>query len=204
MSQPMNIDVLRGACMAHGISIEASSYNELRIALGGVLVDKMLGISTSSPPGPPMTSTPAPVTTSKPDEPKKAKGKRPSDTSTSQEKKPRRKSKYHAFLQSETPLIRSGMPQLKGHEVLREAVRRWRIVKSNESNSSGSPPMLTCTDGASSDDNSSESAETLTNALMELPPAEVNLGLQAAGLAVEPGNPVGNASRLAFQMLDID
>ena len=76
-------------------------------------------------------------------------------------------------------------------------------MQSNES-SSGSPPMITCTDGASSDDNSSESADGLTSALMELPPAEVNQGLEAAGLAVEPGNPAGNASRLAFQMLEID
>ena len=50
----------------------------------------------------------------------------------------------------------------------------------------------------------SESAETLTKALMELLPAEVNQGLEAAGLVVEPDNPTGNASRLAFQMLQID
>ena len=32
----------------------------------------------------------------------------------------------------------------------------------------------------------------------EVAGAEVNQGLEAAGLAVEPGNPTGNAPRLAF------
>ena len=40
MAQPMNIDLLRGACMAHGVSIEARGYNDLRIALGGVCVGR--------------------------------------------------------------------------------------------------------------------------------------------------------------------
>lgn len=46
-----NMDLLRGACLANGVAIDGRSYDEIRAALGNVLVDKMLG----SPP----TSTPA-------------------------------------------------------------------------------------------------------------------------------------------------
>ena len=194
MSSAISIDMLKGALAAHGQRVDGGATHEkLRAQLGEFLVSKMFNV----------TSEPAAV----PKLHKESAAKRPlndqAPAGQKENKKPRRKSKYHAFLQRETPLIRSGRPDLKGHEVLREAVRRWRIVQSNESNS-GSPPMITCTDGASSDDNSSESADGLTSALMELPPAEVNQGLEAAGLAVEPGNPAGNASRLAFQMLEID
>lgn len=45
------MDLLRGACLANGVAIDGRSYDEIRAALGNVLVDKMLG----SPP----TSTPA-------------------------------------------------------------------------------------------------------------------------------------------------
>ena len=46
-----NIDMLRGAaCLANEVPIEGKTHEQMRAALGGVLVDKMLG----SPP----TSTP--------------------------------------------------------------------------------------------------------------------------------------------------
>ena len=193
MSSPISIDMLKGALAAHGQRVGGgATHEQLRAELGEFLINRMFNVTSAAEAS---------------SMPKESAAKRPlndqAPAGQKENKKPRRKSKYHAFLQRETPLIRSGRPDLKGHEVLREAVRRWRIVQSNES-SSGSPPMITCTDGASSDDNSSESAEGLTSALMELPPAEVNQGLEAAGLAVEPGNPAGNASRLAFQMLEID
>ena len=44
-----NIDLLRGACLANGVAIDGRSYEELRVSLGGVLVDKMLGSPPTSP-----------------------------------------------------------------------------------------------------------------------------------------------------------
>ena len=44
-----NIDLLCGACLANGVSIEGHSYDEMRATLGSVLVDKMLGCPPTSP-----------------------------------------------------------------------------------------------------------------------------------------------------------
>jgi len=208
MAQPMNIDLLRGACMAHGVSIEARGYNDLRIALGGVLVDKMLGISTSSPPEPPVvTSTPAPAPA--PNEGKKAKGtKRPCNNTADQEstketKKPRKPSFWHAFIKTEKIKVKEGMPHLKGQQILGEIARRWKIQKLV--NTASSPLLITDASSTSGDSSSDGdgAVEGLTSELLETSTTEeINNNLRIAGLAVH-ADPQVNATRLAAQMIEL-
>lgn len=108
-----NIDLLRGACLANGVAIDGRSYEELRVSLGGVLVDKMLG----SPPTSPDKSTF--------DVPKKKQKRTPS--------------RWHQFVKAETGRVRSGMPHLKGHEVLAEV--RPHLPQS--ATRRGAPPYTT-------------------------------------------------------------
>ena len=208
MSQPLNnIDLLRGACMAHGVSIEARGYNDLRIALGGVLVDKMMGINTSSPPGPCVTSTPAPAPA--PNEGKKAKGtKRPCNNTagqegTKKEKKPRKPSLWHAFIKTEKIKVWEGMPHLKGQQILGEIARRWKIQKLVNTASS---PLLITDVGSTSGDSVSDgdgAVEGLTLELLETSTTEeINNNLRIAGLAVH-ADPQVNATRLAAQMINL-
>lgn len=97
-----NIDLLCGACLANGVSIEGHSYDEMRATLGSVLVDKMLGCPPTSP------------------------VKRDDQGGA---KKRRAPSLWHQFCKAEKANVRRGMPHLKGHEVLREISRRWRLQK---------------------------------------------------------------------------
>lgn len=183
MSLP-SIDMLKGALAAHDQSTDGTQ-EELHRRLGDVLVAKLLCGNQL----PSATST--------------SSGKRPAVQEPVQSSKPkakRRKSQWHIFVQTESKKVREGRPDLKGHEVLKECARRWKIVCANKASNS-SPPMLANGDDGS-DASSESAADGLANALMLLPPAEVEHGLHQAGLAVEPGNTAGNASRLANSMLD--
>lgn len=182
-----NLDMLRGAALANGVSINGRTYHELRLALGGVLVDKMLG---SSPP-PPSTSP--------------ANGKRPCESSEEQPKvkKTRRPTAWHTFLETEKHKIHEGMPHLKGTALISEAARRWKLHKLTLAGAS--PLMITdgTSSGADSDASSDGAVEGLTIELLEnATPAEVNANLEMAGLRVDP-DPQVNASRLASQMIEL-
>jgi len=185
-----NIDMLRGAALANGVSIEGRTYHELRLALGGVLVDKMLGSS------PPPSTSPPPAT-----------GKRPSDESSQQQpkmKKSRKPTAWHTFLKAEKHKIHEGMPHLKGTALIAEAARRWKLHK--QALAGASPLMIT--DGGSSSSADSDSAsdgavEGLTIELLEnSTPAEIAANMHMAGLEVD-ADPQINASRLASQMIEL-
>ena len=180
-----SVDMLKGALAAHNQRTDGT-HDELHARLGAFLVAKLL------------SGDPLPSTTSA------SAGKRPVASEPGAETKPkRRKSNWHAFVQTESKKVREGRPDLRGHDVLKECSRRWKIMCANKASGS-SPPLLTNGSDDGSDDASSDSAaEGLTNALMEIPPAEVNQGLTDAGLAVHD-DPAANARSLAFQMLDID
>ena len=185
-----NIDMLRGAALANGVSIEGRSYHELRLALGGVLVDKMLGSS------PPPSTSPPPV----------SNGKRPCNKSSEdapKEKKKRLPTAWHVFLKAEKHKIHEGMPHLKGTTLIAEAARRWKLHKLTLAGAS--PLMITdgTSSGADSDASSDGAVEGLTIELLEnATPAEVNANLEMAGLRVDP-DPQVYASRLASQMIEL-
>jgi hypothetical protein len=183
-----NIDMLRGAALANGVSIEGRTYHELRLALGGVLVDKMLG---SSPP--PSTSPPP------------ANGKRPCDESSQEQpkvKKTRKPTNWHVFLKAEKHKIHEGMPDLKGTALIAEAARRWKLHK--QALAGASPLMIMDgSSGADSDSASDGAVEGLTVELLEhASPAEINANLEIAGIQVD-ADPQINASRLASQMIEL-
>ena len=168
------MDILRGACLANGVSIEGKSYGELREQLGGVLVDKMLG----SPTSPPSSSQPA------------QEGRK--------SKKRRAPSLWNQFVKTEKVKVREGMPSLRGHQVLAECARRWRLQKAV--NTGESPLMLTETSSAGSD-SSDGATEGLAAELLETStPEEMRANMEEAGLEIDEDMAV-NASRLASHMV---
>ena len=186
-----NLDMLRGAALANGVGIEKRTFHELRLALGGVLVDKMLG---SSPP--PSTSPPT-----------TANGKRPCDASSQEQpkvKKTRKPTNWHLFLKAEKHKIHDGMPHLKGTALIAEAARRWKLHKQMLAGASPLLIMDGSVSGADSDSASSDGAiEGLTSELLEhSSPAEIAADMQMAGLEID-ADPQINASRLASQMIEL-
>lgn len=174
-----NIDMLRGACLANSVPIDGKPYEQLRADLGGVLVDKMLGAT-------PATSPPTKRTFDVP-------------VQAPKEKKRRASSAWHQFVKLEKVKVREGRPDLKGHEVLAEIARRWKLQK--VVNTDASPLMLTEA-SCSSSDTSDSAAESLAAELMASSTAEeMKANLEAAGLEVD-ANPAVNASRLAAHMVD--
>ena len=95
---------------------------------------------------------------------------------------------WHAFLRTEKVKVREGMPELKGHEILKEVARRWKLHKLVNTNSS--PLMLTHDD----------EEETL-GMLQQLTPEELRHNLVAAGIDVH-NDPVVNARRLLRHIMD--
>ena len=97
-----------------------------------------------------------------------------------------------AFLRTEKVKVREGMPELKGHEILKEVARRWKLHKLVNTNSS--PLMLTHNDDDDDED------ETL-GMLQQLTPEELRHNLVAAGIDVH-NDPVVNARRLLRHIMD--
>jgi len=152
------MDLLRGACLANGVAIDGRSYDEIRTALGNVLVDKMLGSPPTSPPA-----------TFGEDAPKKEKKEK-------KEKKQRVPSAWHQFAKLEKLKVREGRPDLKGREVLAEIARRWKLQK--VVNTKASPLMLK--DSSSSSSDTSDGAEGLAAELLATSTAEeINANMQA-------------------------
>ena len=182
--------MLRGAALANGLAIEGRSYDELRVELGGVLVDKLLGMSTT-------TSMPAAAGP-------KSNGKRPCEPNTAvsgAEKKPRPPTAWHAFLKTEKLNVKVGRPDLKGAQVLQECARRWKLQKTV--NTAAGPLMIT--DGSSDSDTASsdDAVECLAMELLQSSsPDDLKSNLQAAGLPVDDDDAV-NAARLAQQMVEL-
>ena len=162
------LELLRRACVAHDVGIENRRYAELRAALGQKLVDIMLNVPF---PGASNSSTSS------------------SSSSGSTDAATRKKqTMWHAFLRTEKVKVREGMPELKGHEILKEVARRWKLHKLVNTNSS--PLMLTHDD----------EEETL-GMLQQLTPEELRHNLVAAGIDVH-NDPVVNARRLLRHIMD--
>ena len=89
------------------------------------------------------------------------------------------------------------MPHLSRFDVIREAARRWALVKAAASTSTA-PLMLTYDDA---EDASSESTD-LTATLAELSSDEVKASLEAAGLDAGDDHEA-NVQRLAASMLHL-
>lgn len=183
-------DMLRGAALANGLAIEGRSYEQLRVELGGVLVDKLLGVSAP-------TSMPAVSMDTK------ANGKRPCDPNPAADakKKPRPPTAWHAFLKTEKLNVRAGRPDLKGPQLLQECARRWRLQKTVNT----AAGALMITDGSSDSDTASsdDAVECLAMELLESSsPDDLKSNLQAAGLPVDDDDAV-NAARLAQQMVEL-
>ena len=181
-------DMLRGAALANGLAIEGRSYDELRIALGGVLVDKLLGLSTH-------TSMPAAAGP-------KSNGKRPCDgpnAAADAKKKPRSPTAWHAFLKTEKLNVRAGRPDLKGAQVLQECAQRWKLQKTVNAASGPGSSSSTDSDTASSDG----AVEGLALELLQSSsPDDIKANLEAVGLPVD-GDDAVNAARLAQQMVEL-
>ena len=116
------LELLRRACVAHDVGIENRSYAALRAALGEKLVDIMLNVPF--PMGASNSSTSS------------------SSSSGSTDASARKKqTMWHTFLRTEKNKVREGMPELKGHDILKEVARRWKLHKLV--NTDSSPLMLT-------------------------------------------------------------
>ena len=183
--------LLKGACLANGVSIDGE-YDTLRTNLGHALVDKMLNPGVTLPP----STFSAPV---------EANGKRPAPSPMPQDKKKKRKpTNWHAFLREEKHKVHAGMPELKGHALISEVARRWKLHKLAVTGSS--PPML-CDGSSSVTDSDSASdggaVDGLTFELLEHSTAEeISHNLQVAGLQVSTDAET-NARHLASQMVEL-
>ena len=166
------LELLRRACVAHGVGIENRGCAELRAALGQKLVDIMLNVPF---PGASNSSTSS------------------SSSSGSTDASTRKKqTMWHAFLRTEKVKVREGMPELKGHEILKEVARRWKLHKLVNTNSS--PLMLTHNDDDDDED------ETL-GMLQQLTSEELRHNLVAAGIDIH-NDPAVNARRLLRHIMD--
>ena len=118
MSQAPSLEVLIGACAAHGLD-RTGTQQELHRRLGDFLVAKMLEPSASPVAAPPAAGPPPAATPSPPSR------KRPATA-------------WQAFLKDETPRVREA--GFRGRRaIVREAARRWALVKACNT---GSAPLL--------------------------------------------------------------
>lgn len=164
--------------------IDGRSYDELHAALGGVLVDKLLDQT------PPSIPSPTP-------KPKKSKKSVPLDAGNAG-KKTRTPSRWNHFCKAEKLKVRGGMPHLKGHDVLVEIARRWKIQKAVDAGNA--PLMLSETSSSSSD---REDVTELAKELIATSTTEdMKANMQAAGLDIDSDAEV-NASRLAMHMVHL-
>ena len=117
MSQAPSLEVLIGACAAHGLD-RAGTRDELHRRLGDCLVAKMLEPSQAAAPP---AADPAPAT-----DPPSPSRKRPATA-------------WQAFLKDETPRVREA--GFRGRRaIVQEAARRWALVKAR--NTGSAPPLL--------------------------------------------------------------
>lgn len=123
MAAQHNLDLLRGACLANGVCIDGN-YGELRLALGGVLVDKMLGSS------PPPSTFPPPSAAAN-----NGSKKRACDQDTPKEKKPRKPSKKGQYQQRRALMLRQ-VPRVT--KTIVAALSLIYILKCNMSSSTNS------------------------------------------------------------------
>ena len=172
MSTTFSEDLLRGACLSHGLSGDGSAA-ELHARLGDFFVRKLLAPETCAPP--------ADVT-------EKKKGKKRAAAAASEQRPKRATTAWHAFLKAEKELVKAS--GFHGRvAVLKEVARRYALAK--RVNTDAAPLMLQhsavgSSEEVASETDSSMSDDGLIEALRaELDEAQLNAALAAHGLPVD-------------------
>ena len=184
-STPFSEDLLRGACLSHGLSGDGNTA-ELHARLGDYFVCKLLAPETCAPP---------------PDVMEKKGGKKRAEAGSGEQRPKRAATAWHAFLKTEKELVKAS--GFHGRvAVLKEVARRYALAK--RVNTGAAPLMLQHSAGSSTDalsDTDSVPEDGLIEALRdELDEAQLNASLSSYRLPIE-GDTEAKLKTLARAMM---